>query len=143
MYPHFEFSIRLPRSVVSLNAKLIGLPPTKWQILCKNLRYRVEHHFIKQQTNSNIIFLTSNEFEHPLFDLEQSNFEPNRAFTRFTKLLIKLSNSNIIFTNSNIIFTNIEWTRTSSSIGNRTRTPYFCLRTIEHPTSNIVRPITI
>ena len=136
MYPHFEFSIRLPRSVVSLNAKLIGLPPTKWQILCKNLRYRVEHHIIEQQTNSNIIFLTSNEFEHPIFDLEQSNFEPNRAFTRFTKLLIKLSNSNIIFTN-------IERTRTSSSIGNRTRTPYFCLRTIELQTSNIVRLITI
>ena len=29
-----------------------------------------------------------------------------------------------------------------SSIGNRTRTPYFWLWTIEHQTSNIVRPIT-
>ena len=43
---------------------------------------------------------------------------------------------------SNIIFSNIKWTRTCSSFGNQTRTPYFWLRTIEHPTSNIVRPIT-
>ena len=36
-------------------------------------------------------------------------------------------------------FSNIERTRTCSSIGDRTRTPYFWLRTIEHRTSNIVR----
>ena len=30
-----------------------------------------------------------------------------------------------------------------SSFGNRTRTPYFWLRTIEHRTSNIVRPLTM
>ena len=39
-------------------------------------------------------------------------------------------------------FSNIERTRTCSFVGNRTRTPYFWLRTIEHRTSNIVRPIT-
>ena len=39
-------------------------------------------------------------------------------------------------------FSNIEWTRTCLSFGNRTRTPYFWLRMIEHQTSNIVRPIT-
>ena len=43
---------------------------------------------------------------------------------------------------SNVIFSNIERTRTCSSIRNRTQTPYFWLRTIEHRTSNIVRPIT-
>ena len=37
---------------------------------------------------------------------------------------------------------NIERTRKCSSSGNRTRTPYFWFRTIEHRTSNIVRPIT-
>ena len=36
----------------------------------------------------------------------------------------------------------INRTRTCSSFGNRTGTPYFWLQTIEHPTSNIVRPIT-
>ena len=39
-------------------------------------------------------------------------------------------------------FSNIERTRTCSSFGNRTRTPYFWLRMIEHRTLNIVRPIT-
>ena len=46
-------------------------------------------------------------------------------------------------TDSNIIFSNIEQTRTCSSYGNRTRTPYFWLWTIKHRTSNIVLPITI
>ena len=36
----------------------------------------------------------------------------------------------------------MERTWTCSSNGNRTRTPYFWFRTIEHRTSNIVRPIT-
>ena len=50
------------------------------------------------------------------------------------------------------ILSNNEWTETSffehwttqtcSFIGDRTRTPYFWLRTVEHQTSNIVRPIT-
>ena len=35
-------------------------------------------------------------------------------------------------------FSNIEWTRTCSSIGDRTGTPYFWLRTIEHRTSNLI-----
>ena len=39
-------------------------------------------------------------------------------------------------------FLNVEQTRTCSSVSNRTRTPYFCLRTNELRTSNIVRPIT-
>ena len=39
-------------------------------------------------------------------------------------------------------FSNIERTRTCSFVDDRTRTPYFWLRTIEHRTSNIVRPIT-
>ena len=35
-------------------------------------------------------------------------------------------------------FLNIAWTRTSSSIGDRTQTPYFWLRTIKHRTSNLI-----
>ena len=43
---------------------------------------------------------------------------------------------------SNIIITKFKRTRMCSSIGNQTRTPYFWLRTIEHRTLKIVRPIT-
>ena len=74
--------------------------------------------FIYWWSNSNTLFLASND--------RTSNFEPKRAITRFTKLLLEL-------------------TRTSNElerIGNRTRTPYFWLRTIEHQISNIVWPIT-
>ena len=45
-------------------------------------------------------------------------------------------------TDSNINCLNIEQTWTCSSIGNRTQTTYFWLRTIEHWTLNIVLPIT-
>ena len=46
-------------------------------------------------------------------------------------------------TDLNIVVLNIEQTGTCSSLGNRTSTPYFLLRTIDHRTSNIVQPITI
>ena len=39
------------------------------------------------------------EFEHPIFGFEWTNIEPNRVINRFTKLLIKLDNPNIIFSN--------------------------------------------
>ena len=35
-------------------------------------------------------------------------------------------------------FSNIERTRTCSFVGDRTRTPYFWLRTIEHRTLNLI-----
>ena len=60
--------------------------------------------------NSNIIFQTNNELErvhllvikleHPIF-----GFEPNRVFTRFTKLLIEVTRASFFFehrTNSNM-----------------------------------------
>ena len=31
------------------------------------------------------------KLEHPIFGFERTNIEPNRAFTRFTKLLIELT----------------------------------------------------
>ena len=68
----------------------------------------------------------------PYFWLQM--IEHNRAFTRFTKLLIKLTQTSF--------FLNIERTQMCSSSGNQTRTPYFYLPTIEHQTSNIVWPIT-
>ena len=37
-------------------------------------------------------------------------------------------------------FSNIERTRTSSFVGDRTRTPYFWLLAIEHRTSNLIGP---
>ena len=56
---------------------------------------------MEHRSNSNIIFRTSHdlkrvhllviELEHPIFGFERMNIEPNRAFTRFTKLLIELT----------------------------------------------------
>ena len=75
-----------------------------------------------QHNGSNTIL--SNELEHHFLasDDRTSNFEPNWAFTRFTKLLIELTWTSFF-----------EYqTKTCSSIGNWTQTPYFWLRTIEH-----------
>ena len=54
----------------------------------------VEHYFIENRTNSNILFRTSNELkpvhlflvklEHHIFGFNQKDIEPNMAFTRFT-----------------------------------------------------------
>ena len=80
----------------------------------------VEHHFIEHWSNSNIerVHLLVIELEHPIFGFERTNIEPNKAFTKFTKLLIELtrtsffqisnvfiywkSNSNTLFLPSNI-----------------------------------------
>ena len=79
-------------------------------------------------------YLTFNELEHQFFEHRMNtNIEPNKAFTRFTKLLIELTWPS---------FFNIKQTRSCSSIGNRIWTPYFWLWWIEHQTSNIVGPIT-
>ena len=50
------------------------------------------------RTNSNINFLIIEhghllviELKHPIFGFKQTNIEPNKAFTRFTKLLIELT----------------------------------------------------
>ena len=50
-----------------------------------------EHYFIEHQMNLNIIFGTMNEHKHvhlllielelPIFDFEQTDIEPNGAFT--------------------------------------------------------------
>ena len=103
----------------------------------------VEHHFIEQsrtsffehRTNSNVDLLV-NEFKHPIFRL--------RTIEHRTPNLIGLS-LDLQNYSSNWLehhFTNSEWSRTCSSIENRTRTPYFRIRTIKYRTSNIVRPIT-
>ena len=49
------------------------------------------------RTNSNIIFRISIELEHPIFGLEHTNIEPNRAFTRFTKSLIELTQTSFFW----------------------------------------------
>ena len=69
--------------------------PQKCVVICPTPCYR---------TNSNINFRTLNqlkcvhklviEIKHPIFGFERSNIEPNRAFTRFTKLLIELTRTN-------------------------------------------------
>ena len=62
-----------------------------WQLCMISGMLWVEHHFIKHQTNLNIIFRTMNELEcvhllvikleHPIFGFEQSNIE--RTWTSF------------------------------------------------------------
>ena len=98
--------------------------------------------------NSNIIFQTLNELErvdllvtelkHHIFGLERSNIElrtSNRAFTRFTKLLIEQTR-----TDSNTVFSNMEQIRMCQSFSNRTRTPY--LLTLNNPTLNFEHSLT-
>ena len=50
------------------------------------------------------VHLLVNELEHPIFGFERSNinFEPNRAFTRFTKLLIKLTRTSFFRTSNEL-----------------------------------------
>ena len=89
---------------------------------------------------SNIIFRTSNklervhqlmtELEHLNFGFKWMNIEPKRPSLNHSSSKLKHN------------FSIIEQTRTWSSFGNRTQTPYFWLWTIEHRTSNIVWPIT-
>ena len=50
--------------------------------------------FFEHQTNSNTLFLASNEWT--------SNFKPNRDFTRFTKLLIKLTQKSFFRTSNEL-----------------------------------------
>ena len=79
--------------------------------------------FIYLWSNSNTLFLALND--------RTSNFEPNRAFTRFTKLLIKLTGTSFFEhrTNSNLF---IYWQSNSNIL----------LLALNDRTSNIVLPIT-
>ena len=69
-----------------------------------------------------------------LWTNEYQTWVCDRAFPRFTKLLIER-------TDSNIIFLNIERTWMCSSIGNQTWISNFWLRTMKHRAFNIVQPI--
>ena len=42
------------------------------------------------------------ELEHPIFGFEGTNIEPNGAFTRFTKLLIKLTRTSFFRTSNEL-----------------------------------------
>ena len=46
------------------------------------------------------------ELKHPIFGFEQTNIEPNKAFTNFTKLLIKLTRNHFFKhqTKPNVLF---------------------------------------
>ena len=66
----------------------------------------MEHHFIEHGTNSNVIFfLTSNELEC-VFKLASnertSNNEPNRPFTRFSNLLMELTQTSFFRTSNQL-----------------------------------------
>ena len=92
---------------------------------------------------SNTIFRKSNELkrvcllivklEHPILSFKRTETS-NRTFTRFTKSLIEQYQTSF--------FRNIEHTQTCSSFANRTRTPYFCLWTIELRILDLVQSIT-
>ena len=70
-------------------------------IYCIYIRGSAKMYLNQQLNNSNINFWTFNELEHVhhlkielrdlIFGFNQMNIEPNRAFTRFTKLLIELT----------------------------------------------------
>ena len=61
--------------------------------------------FIYWWSNSNTLFLASND--------RTSNFEPNRAFTRFTKSLIQLTRTSLFRTNLNMF---IYWYSNSNTL---------------------------
>ena len=68
------------------------------------------------------------EHEHPVFGFERSNFETNRAFTRFAKLLFELTQTSLFQTS------------------NELECAHILVIELEHPIfgferSNIVRPI--
>ena len=42
------------------------------------------------------------ELEHPKFGFEQMNIEPNRTFTKFTKLLIELTRTSFFRTSNEL-----------------------------------------
>ena len=71
-------------------------------VMCWTPFYRtsneLEHHFsnmfIHWSSNSNTIFLASND--------RTSNFEPKRASTRFTKLLFELSRTSLFRTSNEL-----------------------------------------
>ena len=91
-------------------------------------------------------YRSSNELEHHFSNIEQTGTylsigDQTRLWTS-NKLGLSLELLNYSSTWLEHHFSNIKRIWTCSSIGNRTRTPYFWLRTIEHRTSNIVRPIT-
>ena len=93
------------------------------------------------RSNSNIIFRTSNELErvhilvieleHPFFGFERTNIEPNRAFTKFTRLLIELTRTSFFRTANKFEHVHL--------LVIELKHPIFAF---EHRTSNIVRPIT-
>ena len=67
----------------------------------------VEQHFMEHRTNPNIIFWTSNklecahllmiEIEHSIFGFQRTNIEPNKVFTRFIKLHMKLTRTSFFW----------------------------------------------
>ena len=98
-------------------------------------------------------YRTLNELEHHFLNIERTRMCSSIGdWTRtpyFCFRMLEHETSNLIglsidllysWTHSNIIFSNVERTWTCSSIGDRTRTPYFWLRSIEHRTSNLIGP---
>ena len=127
-YPYIVF-LRCSRSILRLSYSL--------NIICRKALWWVEHHFIEHWTNLNTLYWSSNELEpvhilviehkHPIFGFERTNIELIVAFTRFTKLLIEMTQTSFFWTSN--------------------KPEHIHLLAIEHPIFgfewlNIVRPVT-
>ena len=80
-----------------------------------------EHHLSTIEQTPTRVHLLVIELVHPIFGFHRTNIESNRAFTGFTKLLFELTRTSFFRTSNKLL--------ACSSIGNRTRTPHFWLRT--------------
>ena len=91
---------------------------------------KLEHHF---QTLNKLkcVHLLGIELKHPIFGFERTNIEPNKAFTKFTKLLIELTRTSFFQISNELERVHL--------LEIELKHPIFAF---EHRTSNIVRPIT-
>ena len=105
----YIFRLQLPQKVYSLQSKPICCPKVTfpnfakiftspvWEILIRKpisylIHLGLDSYIISRTSNElECVHLLVIELEHPIFCFKQTNIETNRAFTRFTKLVIKLT----------------------------------------------------
>ena len=117
---HFHRRRHLPYCSDGSNTILSNIEQTRTSCFKHRTNLNV---FIYWWSNSNTLFLASNDWT--------SNFEPNRAFTRFTKLHIELTRTSFFRTSKELEHVHL--------LVIELEHPIFGM---EHRTSNIVRPIT-
>ena len=127
-----SIKVKLSRTQVKLKTQII------WNSLdmylhklqtCNLIDGWVKHHFIKHQSNLNIIFWTSNKIEHErllVIELKHSTFW---FWMNGHQIGPSLDLLNYLSNRIKHWFLNIKRIRTCLSFGNRTRTSYFWLWT--------------